>query len=146
MSGTDDSTDEREAIREKKRERLRRELDGDDADGDGTARTPGEPVHVDGPDQLQELVADHRVVLVDFYADWCGPCQQLEPIVESIAADTGAVVAKVDVDRHQGLAREANVRGVPTLVLYADGSLAERLVGLQNEGRLRSLVEDHLSG
>ena len=143
MSGTDDSTDEREAIREKKRERLRRELDGDDADGDGTARTPGEPVHVDGPDQLQELVADHRVVLVDFYADWCGPCKMLEPIVETLAAETDAAVAKVDVDVHQQLAAEFGVRGVPTIVIYSDGEAVEQFSGVRGEDELRGLVTQY---
>jgi len=81
--------------------------------------------------------------LVDFYADWCGPCQMLEPVVESIAADTDATVAKVDVDANQGLAAEYGVRGVPTLVLFADGEPAERLVGMQDEARLRSAIEEY---
>jgi len=81
--------------------------------------------------------------LVDFYADWCGPCQMLEPVVESIAADTDATVAKVDVDANRGLAAEYGVRGVPTLLLFADGEPVERLVGMQDESRLRSAIEEH---
>jgi thioredoxin 1 len=65
----------------------------------------------------------------------------LDPIVESIAADTSAVVAKVDVDALQDLAREYQVQGVPTLYLFADGEPTERLVGMQDESRLRSLVD-----
>ena len=82
-------------------------------------------------------------MLADFYADWCGPCQMLEPVVESVAADTDATVATVDVDANQGLAAEHGVRGVPTLLLFADGEPVERLVGMQEEARLRSVIEEH---
>ena len=82
-------------------------------------------------------------MLVDFYADWCGPCEAMEPTVEAIAAETEAVVAKVDIDAHWGPAASANVRGVPTLVLHADGEPVERRVGLQDETRSRSLIGEH---
>jgi thioredoxin 1 len=82
-------------------------------------------------------------VLVDFYADWCGPCKMLAPVVETIAAETTATVAKVDVDQHQNLAREYQVQGVPTVYLFADGESVERLVGMQDEGTLRDLIEQY---
>jgi len=102
-----------------------------------------EPIHVDGSDDLDALVAEHDVVLADFYADWCGPCKALEPIVANIAADTETVVAKVDVDVNQELAAEYGVRGVPTMALFADGEMAERLVGLRDEDTLRRLISQH---
>jgi thioredoxin 1 len=107
------------------------------------ASAPTEPVHVDGESELDGLVAEHDVVLADFYADWCGPCKMLEPIVENLAADTGAAVAKVDVDANQQLAAEYGVRGVPTLVLFAGGEQVEEIVGVQGEDQLRSLVEQY---
>jgi thioredoxin 1 len=67
----------------------------------------------------------------------------LEPIVASLAAETPAAVAKVDVDAHQGLASQYGVRGVPTLVLFADGEAVERIVGVQEKERLAALIEDH---
>ncbi|TQR21944.1 hypothetical protein C9J85_19490 [Haloferax sp. wsp5] len=79
-------------------------------------------------DELDDAVADD-VVLVDFYADWCGPCKQLEPAVERIAAGTAATVAKVDIDANQQLAAKYGVRSVPTLLLFVDGEPVERLVG-----------------
>jgi thioredoxin 1 len=145
MSDADDGSDveEIEAIKERKKEELAARL-GEETPGDaGTAGTPTEPVHVESRAHLRELVGEHDVVLADFYADWCGPCQMLEPVVESIAADTDAAVAKVDVDAHQDLAREYQVQGVPALFLFADGEPVERLVGMQDESRLRSLVEQH---
>jgi thioredoxin 1 len=102
---------------------------------------PTEPIHVDGQAELDELVAEYEVVLADFYADWCGPCQMLEPVVETLAAETDAAVAKVDVDANQQLAAAYGVRGVPTLVLFAGGEKVEEVVGVQPEEQLRSLVE-----
>ena len=103
--------------------------------------TTTEPVQIDGQAALDDIVAERDVVLADFYADWCGPCKMLEPTLESIAADTDATVAKVDVDANQGLASSYGVRGVPTLVLFVDGEPAERVVGLQSEDSLRDLVD-----
>ncbi|WP_338739110.1 thioredoxin [Haloplanus salilacus] len=114
----------------------------DTASDAGTATT-NEPLHVDGQSQLDDVVAEHDVVLMDFYADWCGPCQMLEPVVETLAAETDAAVAKVDVDANQQLAGAYGVRGVPTLVLFADGEQVEELVGLQSEDQLRALIETH---
>jgi thioredoxin 1 len=130
MSETD--TDELDEIRERKKEELA-----------ARAGTPGEPVHVEGADHLDELTADHRLVLVDFHADWCGPCQMLAPIIEELAADTPAAVAKVDVDDHPAIAGDYNVQGIPTLYLFVDGEPTERLVGVQDEADLRALIDDH---
>jgi thioredoxin 1 len=136
---TDDPDTEREAIRQEKRERLQERLE--EGEGDDGAAPPSEPVHVESPAHLEELTAEHHAVLVDFYADWCGPCKMLEPVVESIAADGAAAVAKVDVDEQQALAGDAGVRGVPTLLVYVDGTPAERMVGVQDESRIRSVID-----
>jgi thioredoxin 1 len=100
-----------------------------------------EPVHVESETHLERLVADNDVVLVDFYADWCGPCKMLEPTVEEIAAETDAVVAKVDIDALQTLAKNEGVRSVPTLQFYAHGEKDERLVGVQSKDDLVAHIE-----
>jgi thioredoxin 1 len=110
---------------------------------DSSGVSHDEPVHVDDEQALTKLVEGGGVVLVDFYADWCGPCQMLEPVVETLADETDATVAKVDVDANQALASTFGVRGVPTLVLFADGEQVEEIVGAQPEERLRSLVEKY---
>jgi thioredoxin 1 len=130
MSESDGTDDELSEIREQKRERLL-----------AATESPGEPIEVEDRSHLGELREQYGLLLVDFYADWCGPCQTLEPTVETIAADTAAAVAKVDVDAHQELAREHSVRGVPALALFEDGDPVERLVGVQGESRLRELIE-----
>jgi thioredoxin 1 len=109
----------------------------------GTTMTD-EPVHINGQSDLDEVVAENEVVLADFYADWCGPCQMLEPIVETLAADTSATVAKVDVDANQPLAAAYGVQGVPTLVLFADGEQVKKVVGLKGEDELRALIDAYI--
>jgi thioredoxin 1 len=130
MSDASESEDIQD-IRERKKEQLKEQLSGGGSED--------EPVHVEDEAHFRELTSD-GVVLVDFYADWCGPCKMLEPTVETIAAETPATVAKVDIDALQGLARQFNVQGVPTLHLYADGELVEEMVGVKDEGTLRTLV------
>ncbi|MFC6941823.1 thioredoxin [Salinirubellus sp. GCM10025818] len=100
-----------------------------------------EPVHVEGRDHLQRLIEGNGVVLVDFHAEWCGPCKMLEPTVEAIAAETDAAVAKVDIDDHQEIAREFQVQGVPTLYLFAGGEPSQRWVGVQDQGTLVEAIE-----
>ncbi|MFB6074023.1 MAG: thioredoxin [Haloarculaceae archaeon] len=127
-----------EEIRQRKMEELQTE-DEEPA----TVETPSEPVHVDGASELQETADEYDVVLVDFYADWCGPCKMIEPIVADLAAETDAVVAKVDVDANQRLAQEYGVRGVPTLLLFADGEPAERMVGVQQKEGLQDVIAQY---
>jgi len=119
-------------IREEKLEKLKAQAD-----------SPSEPVHAEDRDHLEDLIGSPGVVLVDFYADWCGPCKMLEPTLESVAADTEATVAKVDVDAHQAIAREFGVQGVPMLAVFADGTQVEELVGVQDESTLVGLVEQY---
>ncbi|EMA68448.1 thioredoxin [Halorubrum xinjiangense] len=104
-----------------------------------TEAAPGEPIQLTDADAFDDHVAD-GVVLVDFYADWCGPCQMMEPAVEAVAEDTDAAVLKVDVDVHQALAGEYGVQGIPTLLVFADGELVNRMVGAQTEEALADAV------
>lgn len=105
---------------------------------------PTEPIALEDAAAFDDHVAGHDVVLVDFYADWCGPCRMMEPAVEAVAADTDAAVLKIDVDRFQALASEYGVQGIPTLLVFAHGESADRMVGAQSEDALREAVEGHL--
>jgi len=140
MSQPDDS--ELEKLREEKLEDLQqRERDGGGRDVGEATPEHDEPVTVTGADHLQQLIADHDLVLVDFKAEWCGPCKMMAPVVEGVAADTEAVVAAVDIDDHQDIAREQGVQGVPTFVLYAHGEPVERLVGAQERATFDRLID-----
>jgi len=144
-----------DAIRQRKLERLRAgvdpsgESDASRTDADpGTDRgshTPDEPIAVDGADSFDALLTRYDAVLADFSATWCGPCRTLEPIVERVAARSSGAVATIDIDANPDLARRYNVRGVPTLLLFADGDRTpvERLVGVQDEAILTDLIEQH---
>lgn len=99
-----------------------------------------QPLPVTDESEFDQLINSEGSVLVDYYADWCGPCKMMEPVLEEIAAETEATVAKVDVDQHQGLAAAAGVRGVPTLELYVDGELVTQRVGYQDASQLRELL------
>ncbi len=130
--------DELAEIRAEKRDELQEQVGAR-----GSEASAGAPIHVEGPEHFEELTSADGVVLVDFYADWCGPCKMLEPTVEAVAADTSATVVKVDVDTHQQLAGQFQVRGVPTIMLFADGEQVERFSGVRGEDELKGLVQQY---
>lgn len=75
-------------------------------------------------------------VLVDFWAPWCGPCQMMSPIIESVAGKTSATVAKINVDDHNEAAAQYGVQSIPTLIIFKNGEEAKRFVGVQTEDDL----------
>jgi len=82
-------------------------------------------------------------VLVDFYADWCGPCKMIAPVLERLAAEyTNARIVKVNIDEAGQLAKEQRVMSIPTLVLFRDGKEAGRLIGVHAEQAIRDLIEE----
>jgi thioredoxin 1 len=143
---SESSDDELERIREQKRKELHQKHgEGSDAASTSTAEERFDsPVEIDSESHLNELLDSESPVLVDCYADWCGPCQMMEPSIEALAAETPVVVAKVDVDAHQSLAGQLGVQGVPTLVLFVEGDPVERLVGAKDKATLERLIRQQL--
>jgi len=90
----------------------------------------------------EKVIKSDLPVLVDFWAEWCGPCKQLMPTVEKIALDYKgkAIVAKVNVDNHSDIAAKYNVRGIPNLLIFNSGKPQEQLVGNVPEKQITDIL------
>ena len=87
-------------------------------------------------------VYDKGVVLVDFFATWCGPCKMIAPVLEELAAEMPDVtIIKVDVDQENALAAKYNVMSIPTLYLLKDGEVVSSVMGFQPKPALKSFIE-----
>src|SRR5690349_13585773 len=93
----------------------------------------------------QDVLQSDGAVLVDFYADWCGPCKMMAPVVEQIATeyDGRVSVGKLDVDSAAEIAIRYRIMGVPTLGYFRNGELVDRLVGYPGPNGVRAFVEEH---
>lgn len=85
------------------------------------------------------------VTLVDFYADWCGPCRMLTPVLEEVAKEIKgkATIAKIDIDQAQKTASSFQVTSIPTLVLFKNGKEVGRLVGLRDKDTIKDFILKH---
>ena len=85
-------------------------------------------------------------ILVDFWAEWCGPCRRLAPTVDALASefDGRATVAKLNVDENPNVPGRFAVRGIPTLLLFKEGQLAETIVGLRAKEDIAQMIERYL--
>ena len=85
-------------------------------------------------------------ILVDFWAEWCGPCRMVAPILEQIATDYQgkARVGKVNVDEHSSLAARYGVQSIPTLLLFKQGKVVEQYIGATSKDTLSKLIDKHL--
>jgi thioredoxin 1 len=93
--------------------------------------------------KFSEIISQNKPVLVDFFAEWCGPCKMMAPILKEVKDSLGESVSiiKIDVDKNQALAAKYQVRGVPTLLLFKNGKQVWRQSGLVQKNDLLSILK-----
>ena len=90
-----------------------------------------------------EVIKSDKPVIVDFWAEWCGPCKALAPILDEVAGEvSNAKVVKVNVDEAQELAQQYGIRGIPTLIFFKDGEVKSTLVGNQPKAEILKNIND----
>ena len=95
---------------------------------------------------FNDIVSKNSVVLVDFWAEWCGPCRMIAPMIEELANDYDgkAVIGKLDVDNNQESSVKFEVRSIPTLLVFKDGEMVDRHVGAVPKETLSSSIDSKL--
>ncbi len=94
----------------------------------------------------ETVLNSDKLVLVDFWAVWCGPCRMLGPIIEEVATDFEgkAVVGKVDVDNNQQVSTEYGIRSIPTVLIFKNGEVVDKIVGVAPKEQIAAKLNAHL--
>ncbi|MBE7083219.1 MAG: thioredoxin [Clostridiales bacterium] len=99
-----------------------------------------------GKEEFAGVLLDNKLVLVDFYATWCGPCKMQSPILHDFKAEIKEKVEiiKVDVDQNPDIAKDFGILSIPTLLLFKEGELVEKSVGLSTKAQLSEMIIKHI--
>ena len=94
----------------------------------------------------QEVLSSDKITIVDFFADWCGPCRKLSPLLEEVEQELSEKVkfTKINTDENIDLAKEYQISGIPTLLVFKNGEPVERMVGLMPKSSIITNIEKHL--
>tara|TARA_B100001029_G_scaffold179620_1_gene189910 strand:+ start:2362 stop:2688 length:327 start_codon:yes stop_codon:yes gene_type:complete len=92
----------------------------------------------------EEVIQSNKPVMVDFWAEWCGPCRQIAPTVDEVASEYNgkAAVGKVNVDHHPSIASEYGIRSIPSILVFSNGKVQQQIVGAVNKEELTKALEN----
>ena len=100
-------------------------------------------VHLTEQNFDEALTANQNVMMVDFWAEWCGPCRAIAPVLEDLARESGGAItlAKVNVDENPGLAARYGIRSIPTILLVKQGKVADQVIGAVPKAQLKKKLD-----
>jgi len=106
----------------------------------------GSILHVDASNWQSEVINSAVPVLVDFWAEWCGPCRAVAPVLEDLAGEVAGKlkIVKVNVDENQKLAVEFGIRSIPTLLVFKNGAVQEQMIGAMNKAALSAKLKNYI--
>lgn len=91
---------------------------------------------------IGEIIKTNQITIVDFHAEWCGPCRMLGPIIEELASDNADIaIGKMNVDDNKDTAIQYGVRGIPTIIFFKNGEVVDKIVGVKSKAEFQAKID-----